>query len=158
MGVPPYRKPGVAARAANAALRPLLRLGLGLGGARELTVRGRRSGEPRTVPVNPLEHEGGLYLVAPRGDTVWARNLRAAGRCELRLGRRTDTYAATEVDVPDRPPLLRAYLARWPSTASMFDGISKRSGDDELRRAAPGQPVFRLTRVDARPPGQQPPP
>lgn len=53
--------------------------------------------------------------------------------------------AVLELEVPERPPLLRAYLTRWPTTASMFDGISKDSTDDELRRAAPGQPVFRLT-------------
>lgn len=135
------------ARMANAALQPLLRLGVGLGGARELSVRGRRSGRPRTVPVNPLEHEGELYLVAPRGDTMWARNLRETKRCELRLGRTTATYDATELEVPERPPLLRAYLTRWPTTASMFDDISKDSTDDELRRAAPGQPVFRLTEI-----------
>lgn len=143
----PYRKPGLAVRIANAALQPLLRLGLGVGGARELTVSGRRSGRPRTVPVNPLEYDGELYLVAPRGDTMWARNLRETGRCQLRLGRSTATYEATELAVSERPPLLRAYLERWPVTASMFDDISKDSSDDELRRAAPGQPVFRLTEV-----------
>jgi hypothetical protein len=76
---------------------------------------------------------------------MWARNLRETKLCELRLGRTTTTYEATELDVSERPPLLRAYLTRWPMTASMFDGITKDSTDDELRRAAPGQPVFRLT-------------
>lgn len=141
----PYRKPGAMSRIVNAPLQVLLRLGLGVGGARELTVRGRRSGELRTVPVNPLEHDGELYLVAPRGDTMWARNLRETRRCKVRLGRTTTTYEATELDVAERPPLLRAYLTRWPMTASMFDDISKDSSDDDLLCAAPGQPVFRLT-------------
>lgn len=143
-----FRKPGIGTRVANAALRPLLRLGLSVG-PQELTVRGRHSGRPRTTPVNPLEHEGELYLVAPRGNTLWARNLRESGECELRLGGRTRAFEAEEVDVARRAPVLRAYLERWPMTASMFDGISKDSSEDELRRAAPGQPVFHLREIDA---------
>jgi len=50
------------------------------GGAPGLAVRGRTSGRWRTVPVNVLELEGQRYLVAPRGETQWARNLRATGR------------------------------------------------------------------------------
>ncbi len=51
-----------------------------------LTVRGRRSGEPRKVPIGPpLEYAGARYLVSGRGNTDWARNLKTAGRGELRI-------------------------------------------------------------------------
>lgn len=62
-----------------------------------LAVRGRRSGEWRTVPVNMLELDGQRYLVAPRGDTHWARNLRASGRGELRTRRGAEEFDAVEV-------------------------------------------------------------
>ncbi len=60
-----------------------------------LAVRGRSSGEWRTVPVNVLELDGARYLVAPRGDTQWVRNLRAAGTGELRIKGRTEAFSAT---------------------------------------------------------------
>ena len=56
----------------------LTNLGVSVRGSRILVVRGRKSGQIRTTPVNPLEIGGKRYLVAPRGETEWVRNLRAA--------------------------------------------------------------------------------
>jgi deazaflavin-dependent oxidoreductase (nitroreductase family) len=78
-----------------------------------LAVRGRTSGEWRTVPVNVLDVDGRRYLVAPRGDTHWVRNLRAAGGGELRTRNGTDVFRAAEIPDADKPPLIEAYLARW---------------------------------------------
>src|SRR2546422_3196075 len=75
------------------------RLGVSLYGTRLLAVRGRKTGAWRTAVVNLLEHDGGRYLVAPRGETDWVRNLRAARAGELRLGRRRDPFRA--VEIPD---------------------------------------------------------
>jgi deazaflavin-dependent oxidoreductase (nitroreductase family) len=80
-----------------------------------LAVRGRTSGEWRTVPVNVLDLDGSRYLVAPRGDTQWVRNLRAAGSGELRIKGRVEAFSATEVADADKPPIIEAYLARWGS-------------------------------------------
>ena len=74
-----------------------------------LAVRGRRSGEWRTVPVMPIEYEGSRYLVAPRGETQWARNLRAAGTGELRRGRRKEAFRAVEVDGAEQGRVVAAY-------------------------------------------------
>ena len=74
-------------------------------GVQPLAVRGRRSGDVHRVPVIPIEHGGTRYLVSPRGETDWVRNLRAAGEGELggqRIG-------ATEVPVAERPPILLRY-------------------------------------------------
>jgi deazaflavin-dependent oxidoreductase (nitroreductase family) len=102
-----YLKPGFLV---SSVLNPLLmRLGL----VPTLAVRGRRSGEWRTVPVNVLELDGRRYLVAPRGDTQWARNLRAAGRGELRTRGGTETFTAVEVPDVDKPPIIAAYVGRW---------------------------------------------
>ncbi len=51
-----------------------------------LEVRGRSSGQPRRTPVNLLTLDGVRYLVAPRGETQWVRNLRASGEGRLLFG------------------------------------------------------------------------
>jgi deazaflavin-dependent oxidoreductase (nitroreductase family) len=140
-----YLEPSRGARLFNAAVGGLARLGISLYGSRILAVRGRQSGEWRMVPVNPLTHEGARYLVAPRGETQWVRNLRAAGGGELRLGRRRDAFRATEVADRDKPPLLRAYLRIWAfEVAAFFDGVGAEAPEEEVRRIAPGHPVFRI--------------
>lgn len=140
-----YLEPSRGARLFNAAVGGLARLGISLYGSRILAVRGRQSGEWRMVPVNPLTHEGARYLVAPRGETQWVRNLRVAGGGELRLGRRRDAFRATEVADRDKPPLLRAYLRIWAfEVAAFFDGVGAEAPEEALRRIAPGHPIFRI--------------
>jgi hypothetical protein len=95
--------------------------------------------------VNPLEFEGATYLVAPRGDTHWARNLRASGGGELRMGRKTLRFSSEEIGVEQRPPVLRAYLDRWGGiTKSQFE-VRGDETVDELAEIAPRHPVFRIT-------------
>ncbi len=79
-----------------------------MAGARVLEVKGRKSGEWRQTPVNPLSFEGERYLVAPRGHTQWVRNLRASGEGRL-AGRRTESFSATELADVEKPALLRAF-------------------------------------------------
>src|SRR2546421_1062635 len=110
---PRYVEPGPATRVFNTAVAGLTRLGVSVWGSRILAVRGRTSGEWRTTPVNLLSFEGERYLVAPRGQTQWVRNLRVAGGGELRVGRRAERFTATELPDQDKPPVLRAYLRRW---------------------------------------------
>ncbi|MFC3963585.1 nitroreductase family deazaflavin-dependent oxidoreductase [Nocardia jiangsuensis] len=129
----------------NRIVRKLAQWGISLAGSRELAVRGRKSGEWRTVPVNPMEFDGARYLVSPRGHTQWVRNLRVAGGGELRLGRRVQPFTAVEVPDPEKTPLLREYLRRWGwEVGRFFDGIDKNATDEQLAGIAPGFPVFRL--------------
>jgi len=112
---------------------------------RVLQVRGRTSGQLRETPVNILAYQGERYLVAPRGTTQWVRNLRASGEGALRLGRRAEAFRAVELSDDEKPDVLRAYLRRWKMEVGVFfEGVDASSGDDELRRIAPGHPVFRL--------------
>lgn len=123
----------------------LTRLGISLFGARVLEVRGRSSGKPRRTPVNLLALDGQRYLVAPRGDTQWARNLRAAGEGRLLVGPRSETFGAVELRDDEKPPVLRAYLRRWKFEVGVFfDGVGSDSPEEVLREAAPRHPVFRL--------------
>src|SRR5262249_57929918 len=98
------------------------RAGIGTGGSGFLAVGGRKSGEWRTTPVNPLTLNGQRYLVAPRGETQWVRNMRAAGGGELRVGRRAEPFTATELADADKPPVLRAYLRRCKLEVGVFFG------------------------------------
>ncbi|WP_280672365.1 MULTISPECIES: nitroreductase family deazaflavin-dependent oxidoreductase [unclassified Kitasatospora] len=124
----------------------LTRVGLSFWGSRVLAVRGRKSGEWRTTPVNVLSHDGNRYLVAPRGHTQWVRNLRVTGTGELRLGRRSETFHATELTDAEKPDVLRAYLKRWKfEVGAFFQGVDANASDAELLRIAPGYPVFRIT-------------
>src|SRR5688572_13557442 len=71
----------------NPTVAGLTRIGVSVWGARVLEVPGRTSGEIRTTPVNLLTIDGDRYLVAPRGETQWVKNVRVAGGCRLRVGR-----------------------------------------------------------------------
>lgn len=129
----------------NPLVARLTRLGISVWGSRVLEVRGRRSGELRSTPVNVLTYEGERYLVAPRGTTEWVRNVRVAGGCQLRVGRRVETVRVTELPDADKPALLRAYLRRWKwEVGQFFDGVGPDATDDELAAIASGYPVFRL--------------
>jgi deazaflavin-dependent oxidoreductase (nitroreductase family) len=127
----------------NGVVSGATRLGLGFWGSRVLRVRGRKSGQWRSTPVNLLSFDGKRYLVAPRGETQWVRNLRAAGGGELVLGRRTEAFRAVELSDTEKPPVLRAYLKRWKAEVGIFfDGVSAGSPEDDLARIAPRHPVF----------------
>jgi deazaflavin-dependent oxidoreductase (nitroreductase family) len=144
---PSFQKPGwVTAHVLNPFVAAITRAGISVRGSRVLAVRGRSSGAWRTTPVNPLVIAGKRYLVAPRGHTQWVRNLRAAGEGELRLGRRSERFTATELGDDEKPPLLRAYLRKWKAeTGAFFGGVGPDSSDDDLRRIAPDHPVFLLS-------------
>ena len=136
---------GTMTRAFNKSVEVLTRRGISIWGSRVLYVRGRSSGEWRTTPVNPLTHDGGRYLVAPRGHTQWVRNLRVAGGGELRVGKRVERFTATEVADAQKPDVLRAYLKRWKFEVGVFfDGVGPDASDERLLAIAPGYPVFRI--------------
>jgi deazaflavin-dependent oxidoreductase (nitroreductase family) len=121
------------------------RMGLSLRGSRILAVRGRKSGAWRTTPVNLLHLDGARYLVAPRGETQWARNIRAAGGGELRLGSKREEFRVTELGDAEKPAVLRAYLKLWKmETGKWFDGVTHESPDADVMRIAGEHPVFRL--------------
>jgi deazaflavin-dependent oxidoreductase (nitroreductase family) len=129
-----------------AVVRWLTAHGISLYGSRVLVVRGRTSGQPRSNPVNLLELDGQRYLVAPRGNTQWVRNARAAGEGELHLGKRVEKVELTELPADQRVPVLRVYLATWGWEVGRFvEGLSKSSTDAEIAAVAPGMPVFRVS-------------
>jgi deazaflavin-dependent oxidoreductase (nitroreductase family) len=144
-----YKRPGWFTRNVfNRMVHGLGRLGISLAGAQTLAVRGRKSGEIRTNPVNPFELGGRTYLLAPRGTTEWVRNLRVAGEGELRKGSKARRFRAQEVADEDKVPLLRIYVDRWAWEAKDFLGVGKDATDEQLRGIAHENPAFEISFED----------
>jgi deazaflavin-dependent oxidoreductase (nitroreductase family) len=130
----------------NPAIAGLTRVGISVWGSRVLQVPGRTTGEVRTTPVNLLTVDGRHYLVAPRGETQWVKNVRAAGGCQLRVGRRVSEVGVIELPDADKPSILRPYLRRWKwEVGRFFDGLDADASDNEILAAAGKYPVFLVT-------------
>ena len=135
-------------RVFNPLIRRFTLMGVSVRGSSELRVKGRRSGEWRANVVNPLRFGDAEYLVAPRGVTQWVRNLRMAGRGELRVGRRVDSFTAQELPDAEKVAILRAYLTKWKfEVGKFFGGVGPEANDAEILAIAPGYPVFVVTRA-----------
>ena len=143
----PYVKPGFFTTSIfNPAVAFLARrLGVSMKGARVLSVQGRKTGEWHSTPVNPLSLDGQRYLVAPRGETQWVRNIRVTRTARLTLGRSTETVRVEEIADREKPPILRAYLEEWAwEVNQLFGGVGADAPEDVLARIAPKHPVFRI--------------
>jgi deazaflavin-dependent oxidoreductase (nitroreductase family) len=142
-----YQRPGwFTTNVFNRLVAALTGIGVSIYGSRVLEVRGRTSGQWRQNPVNLLRFNGADYLVAPRGQTQWVKNLRVSGEGRLRVGRRTQSFTAVELTDDEKPALLRAYLKKWKFEVGVFfEGVGPDSSDAELRRIAPDHPVFMLS-------------
>ncbi len=142
-----YRKPGwFTKHVFNRAVAGATRLGFSVWGSRVLEVKGRKTGAPRRTPVNLLVLTDTAYLVAPRGEAEWVRNVRGAGgQLDLLVGRRRTHYVATELVDDEKAPVLRAYLQRWRAEVGVFfDGVGPNSTDEEIAAIAPKHPVFAI--------------
>lgn len=118
---------------------------MGPSGAGVLEVRDRETGDWRSNPVHVLDLDGDRFLVAARGETGWAQNLRAAGGGRLKRRGRSTEFTAVELADADKLPVLRAYLRKtWRMTGDMFAVDSPDAGDDELASIVPNHPIFRL--------------
>ena len=142
-----YLRPGrFTRRVFNPVVAFFVRRGVNVAGAAQLTVAGRRTGEPRTTIVNVLTLDGRRYLVAPRGTTEWVRNVRAANGSG-RIG--AEDVVLTELADADKTPVLRAYVDRWRwEVGQFFKDLPKHPSDEDLRRIAPGFPAFEIEAVD----------
>jgi deazaflavin-dependent oxidoreductase (nitroreductase family) len=125
----------------------LLGAGVPMGFNGLITVRGRKSGAPRTTPVAVIDVDGRRWVWAPWGDVHWVRNLRAAGRATVRTRRKEEAVSATELDRAGRLEFFRDHLgpvARGIPLGTWFirtvDGVDL----DDPQEAADGRPVFEL--------------
>src|SRR4029450_4164030 len=105
---PRYLKP------MNKFMMAVQKLGIPTGPAMVLTVPGRKTGKPRSTPMTPFEHDGGLYVVAGYPGADWASNARAAGAGTLSRGRKARPVRIVELDAAQSRPVLRAFEIKVP--------------------------------------------
>jgi deazaflavin-dependent oxidoreductase (nitroreductase family) len=103
-------------------LQTLLAAGLPVGPNALITIRGRKSGEPRTAGVAIIEVNGRRWIWAPWGDVNWVRNLRAAGRATLTRRGRKEDVTATELEANERVRFFRDVLG--PFARSIPGGMT----------------------------------
>jgi len=109
-----------------------------LRGTLVLIVPGRQSGQPRTVPLGrPFEDDGIRYLVAGGGETQWVRNLRAAGRGQLRFHGATTPFRAVEIEGLDRDRIVATYRAKQGRTVEGFFRELPEPADHPVFRVEP---------------------
>ncbi|MGH3650409.1 MAG: nitroreductase family deazaflavin-dependent oxidoreductase, partial [Acidimicrobiia bacterium] len=140
-------------RFANRMVTPLIRLGLPIGAKHSpmalLTVKGHKSGLPRTVPLALGRHGEHWLLVAVYGESDWSRNLEAAGEATITHGGKTTAVEARHLSPPEAAPILRDQIAGAPAmvrrmTAPYFDATAD-SALSDWEREAETHPVFVLS-------------
>ncbi|MDT5201418.1 MAG: hypothetical protein QOG79_2979 [Mycobacterium sp.] len=133
----------------NKLMIAMQRLGVQTGPAMVLTVPGRKSGQPRSTPMTPFDHDGGLYTVAGFPGADWAANARAAGQGTLTRGRKSRRVRIVTLSPDESRPVLRAFAIKVPVGV----GLAKRSGlvvdgtPDEFEELAGRLSVFRFDPV-----------
>ena len=128
-------------------LKFLLTIRMPLGYNRLVTIRGRKSGEPRTAAIAVIEVAGKRWVWAPWGEVNWVRNLRAAGRATIAMRGRNEEVRATELDPAERVGFFRDVLGPFArgipfgySFIRMVDGVDL----TDPVEAAEGRRVFEL--------------
>ena len=137
-----------ATRMRDSLLMTLQRAGVNMGTMSLLTVRGRKSGQPHTVPVRLVEQDGQLWLVAPYGPVQWVRNLRVVGQAMLTRGRRSEAISVTELPAGEAAPILKQYLLHVADVRPYFD-VTRDSSLEAFELEAPRHPVFSITPMES---------
>jgi deazaflavin-dependent oxidoreductase (nitroreductase family) len=131
-------------KAFNAFAKTLVQLGIPTGSIAVLTVSGRRTGQPRSTPVNLHVENGRRYLVSPYGHVGWVQNVRkAGGRAHLKARGRNEDVRLQELPLAQSAPFLKYYAEHFKVTAPFFDA---KPGDPVERFAAEADkhPVFEI--------------
>jgi deazaflavin-dependent oxidoreductase (nitroreductase family) len=137
----------------NPIARFFLAAGVPIGPEVLLTVRGRKSGLPRSTPVTICQHSGRRGLISPFGETDWARNLRAAGRATLTVGRRQEEVTAVELGPMEAAEFIRDVLAPHARSTRLGAWIVRHLDKIDIEHpidAAVGRPVFEIYPIDQR--------
>jgi deazaflavin-dependent oxidoreductase (nitroreductase family) len=132
----------------NPVARRVLRLGPLLGPNALITIRGRKSGIARTTPVALVEIDGRRWVIGTFGEVNWVRNLRAAGRATITVGKRRQEVSASELDVQARIEFFRdvlgPYVRRLPIGALVLRILGATEILEDPASAASHRPVFEL--------------
>ncbi len=138
----------------NPLVHRLLRLGLPMGPNVLMTVRGRKSGQPRSFPVAILEVDGRQFVFSPFGEVQWVANLRVAGEAVIRRGRRDRRMTAVELAPEVAAPFLEAGMRPVmgaPVFGSLIAGwyeVDRGSTAADYLASARRHPAFELRPAD----------
>jgi deazaflavin-dependent oxidoreductase (nitroreductase family) len=138
-----YARPSLPVKVMNHLTGWVARIGLAPRKVVVLEVKGRKSGLARTATVNLVRVDGQEYLVAPRGNTEWSRNARAAGEGTIRRGG-SRRVRLEELPVGQRAPIIQAYLKENAWVTQREFGVSPKAPIEEFQRIAGRHPVFRV--------------
>ena len=122
----------------------LVKIGFGLSHNYLLEVRGRKSGNVYSTPVNLLELDGRSYLVAPRGYTQWVKNVLAGGEATLIKRGRRENFRFRAIPDEAKAEILKAYLDRFKLTVQRFFPIPAGSPAQSFQPLAARYPVFEI--------------
>jgi deazaflavin-dependent oxidoreductase (nitroreductase family) len=139
-----YQRPTASEAMINRFVGLLPRIGIGPRYMVLLQVRGRKSGRVYSTPVNLLDVNGRRYLVAPRGETQWARNAVASGEVTLVRGLRRETVKLRPLADGDKSPILKTYLDQYASAVQQYFPVAAGSPLAAFMPLAPKYPVFEI--------------
>ena len=130
---------GTSTRIVNRFFRWLTQAGLGASYRHILTVRGRRSGQLRSTPVDVMAYGGSRWLVAGYGAANWVANARAAGEVTLSRGGRSEVLTVQEASPSESVPVQRKYMREVLVTRRYFDAHPD-DPDDTIAAELPRHP------------------
>lgn len=128
--------------------RRLLAAGISMGPNVLVTIRGRKSGLPRSTPLAIVEEGGRRWLMAPFGEVSWVRNLRAAGRATITVKQRNEEVTAVELEPTEAVAFFRDVLGPRVQRTRIGAWIVRHIDQidlDHLEDAARGRPIFELS-------------
>jgi deazaflavin-dependent oxidoreductase (nitroreductase family) len=143
-----YRRPTMLTRAFNRVVGWLASRGLTPSDTITLEVKGRRSGMIRSNVVTWVEQDEERYLVSPRGESEWVRNVRAADGEAVIRRRGGQKVRLEEVRAEERAPIIKAYLAKTKMATRQHFGVDAKAEIEEFEAIAARHPVFRIVTGD----------
>jgi len=142
--LPVFREPTSGEKIFNRIFGFLVGIGLGFSYNYLLQVRGRKSGNLYSTPINLLEWKGKRFLVAPRGRTQWVRNAEAAGEVTLKKGSSRLKFRLRPVAETEKPEILKAYLDNFKREVQRYFPVAAGSPAESFVDLAVSYPVFEL--------------
>jgi deazaflavin-dependent oxidoreductase (nitroreductase family) len=142
--LPVFREPSSGEKMFNRVFGFLVGMGLGFSYNYLLQVRGRKSGNLYSTPINLLEWKGKRFLVAPRGRTQWVRNAEAAGEVTLKKGSTRMKVRLRPVAETEKPEILKAYLDNFKREVQRYFPVAAGSPAESFVELAGSYPVFEL--------------
>ena len=134
----------------NRIMKAVHQLGVPIGPPMILTVPGRKSGYPRSTPITPFEHDGGLYVVTGVPGSDWGANAKAAGVGTLTRGRKSRRVEIVELSATEADPVLRTYAAKVPIGVRVAKraGLVRNGAPEEFAALVDRLTVFRFDSIN----------